>query len=71
MAFAQFTPSNANDDMWNNDVIMYFSTTAVRCGGEGRNFYHIGIGVWTGWNWRQHVYLSACVIQSINRCIFT
>lgn len=45
MAFAQFTPSNANDDMWNNDVIMHFSTTAVRCGGEGRNFYHIGIGV--------------------------
>lgn len=45
MAFAQFTPSNANDDMWNNDVIMYFSTTVVRCGGEGRNFYHIGIGV--------------------------
>ena len=44
MAFAQFTPSNGNDDMWNNDVTMYFSSTTVKCGGEGRHFYHIGIG---------------------------
>lgn len=44
-AFAQFTPDNSNDDLWNNDLFMYFTTTAVRCGGEGRNFYHIGIGV--------------------------
>lgn len=44
MAFAQFTAQNDNDDMWNNDVIMYFSRDTVRCGGEGRYFYHIGIG---------------------------
>lgn len=44
-AFAQFTPDNSNDDLWNNDLLMYFTTTAVRCGGEDRNFYHIGIGV--------------------------
>ena len=45
MAFAQYTPNNSNDDLWNNDVIMYFTRTTVKCGGEGRNYYHIGIGV--------------------------
>lgn len=44
-AFAQFTPDNRNDDLWNTDLFMYCTTIAVRCGGEGRNFYHIGIGV--------------------------
>ena len=44
-AFAQYTPNNSNDDLWNNDLIMYFTRTTVRCGGEGRNYYHIGIGV--------------------------
>lgn len=43
--FAQYTPNNSNDDLWNNDVIMYFTRTTVKCGGEGRNYYHIGIGV--------------------------
>ena len=44
-AFAQYTPNNSNDDLWNNDLIMYFTRTTVLCGGEGRNCYHIGIGV--------------------------
>ena len=44
-AFAQYTPNNSNDDLWNNDLIMYFTRTTVLCGGEGRNYYHIGIGV--------------------------
>lgn len=44
MAFAQYTPNNSNDDLWNNDLIMYFSSTTVKCGAEGRHFYHIGIG---------------------------
>jgi len=45
MAFAQYTSQNANDDLWNNDLIMYFTNTTVECGGEGRNFYHIGVGL--------------------------
>ena len=44
-AFAQYTPNNSNDDLWNNDLIMYFTRTTVKCGNEGRNYYHIGIGV--------------------------
>ena len=45
MAFAQYTSNNANDDLWNNDLIMYFTNTTVKCGSEGRQFYHIGVGV--------------------------
>ena len=44
-ASAQYTPNNSNDDVWNNDLIVYFQRTTVKCGGEGRDYYHIGIGV--------------------------
>lgn len=42
--FAQFDSTVPNDDMWNNDVAIFISNTSIRCGGEGRRFYHIGIG---------------------------
>ena len=42
--FAQFDSTVQNDDMWNNDVAIFISNTSIRCGGEGRRFYHIGIG---------------------------
>lgn len=45
MASAALTSNNANDDLWNADLFMYFTLTTVRCGGEGREFYHIGVGV--------------------------
>ena len=45
MASTELTPDNANDDLWDADLFMYFTCTTVRCGGEGRNRYHIGVGV--------------------------
>lgn len=42
--FAQFDSTVPNDDMWNDDVAIFISNTSIRCGGEGRRFYHIGIG---------------------------
>lgn len=45
MASTELTPNNANDDLWDADLFMYFTCTTVRCGGEGRNRYHIGVGV--------------------------
>ena len=45
MASAALTPNNANDDLWDADLFMYFTCTTVRRGGEGRNLYHIGVGV--------------------------
>lgn len=42
--FAQFDSTVQNDDMWNNDVAIFISNTSIRCGSEGRRFYHIGIG---------------------------
>lgn len=45
MASAELTPNNENDDLWNADLFMYFTCTTVRRGGEGRNLYHIGVGV--------------------------
>ena len=45
MASAALTPNNANDDLWDADLFMYFTCTTVRCGGEGREFYHISVGV--------------------------
>lgn len=45
MASAALTSNNANNDLWNDDLFMYFTLTTVRCGGEGREFYHIGVGV--------------------------
>ena len=41
---AQFDSTVPNDDMWNDDVAIFISNTSIRCGGEGRRFYHIGIG---------------------------
>ena len=45
MASAALTPDNVNDDLWDADLFMYFTCTTVRRGGEGRNLYHIGVGV--------------------------
>lgn len=45
MASAALTPNNPNDDLWDADLFMYFTRTTVRRGGEGRNLYHIGVGV--------------------------
>ncbi len=45
MASAALTPNNANDDLWDADLFMYFTLTTVRRGGEGRELYHIGVGV--------------------------
>lgn len=45
MASTELTPNNTNDDLWDADLFMYFTCTTVRCGGEGRNRYHIGVGV--------------------------
>lgn len=45
MASTELTPNNANDDLWDADLFIYFTCTTVRCGGEGRNRYHIGVGV--------------------------
>ena len=45
MASAALTPNNANDDLWDADLFMYVTLTTVRRGGEGRELYHIGVGV--------------------------
>lgn len=45
MASSALTPNNANDDLWDADLFMYFTRATVRCGGEGRERYHIGVGV--------------------------
>ena len=45
MASAALTPNNVNDDLWDADLFMYLTLTTVRRGGEGRELYHIGVGV--------------------------
>lgn len=45
MASAALTPNNVNDDLWDADLFMYVTLTTVRRGGEGRELYHIGVGV--------------------------
>ena len=42
--FAQFDSTVSNDDLWNADLALFISNSSIRCGGEGRRFYHIGIG---------------------------
>ena len=41
---AQFDSTVSNDDLWNADLALFISNSSIRCGGEGRRFYHIGIG---------------------------